>query len=133
MQQGVNSANIHECAVIGNAAHGSGNAIAFLDFRVAALPGRTFLFFCYGAAVHDDVFVGHVKLDDAAANLLPHELFQFGGVSRSAARGGHEGADANIDAQAALHYRSHSPGNRLLLCKGLFQRRPVGRPPHLPE
>ena len=102
MQQGVHAADVHEGAVIGEAADRALNGFAFLDFGVAALLDGALLILQDGAAVHHHVFVGHVELDDADADLLPEQLLQLGGVPGAAARGGHEGAHAHVHAQAAL-------------------------------
>ncbi len=79
------------------------------------------------AAIDDDVFVGDVELGDAAGDLLADKSFEFGGVARAAAAGGHEGADADVDAQAALDDGGDGAGDGDFLSKGGFERRPIAR------
>ena len=88
-------------------------------------------FFGHGAAIHHHVFVGHVELDDAAADLLADQLFHGGGVALSAARGGHERAHSHVHAEAALDHGGYRAQDRGLLGKSLLQCRPVFRQLHL--
>ena len=67
VQQGVHAADVHESAVIGQAADRAVHGLAFLDFGVAALLGGALFVFQDRAAVHHHVFIGYVELDDAAA------------------------------------------------------------------
>ena len=80
VQQRVHAADIHESAVIGQAADRAVHGLAFLDLGVAAFLGGALFFFEHGAAVHHHVFIGHVELDDAAADLLADQLLHLGGV-----------------------------------------------------
>ena len=68
----------------------------------------------------------HIELDDAAANFLFDQIFQFGGIVRSAARSGHEGAHADVDAQSAFDHAGHRADDRRLLREGFLKRCPVG-------
>ena len=78
VQQRVHAADIDEGAVVGQAADRAVHRLAFLDLGVAAfLVGALFLFE-HRAAVHHHVFVRHIELDDAAANLLADQLFHLG-------------------------------------------------------
>ena len=56
------------------------------------------LFFEDHAAIDNNVFVGDVELGDAAVDLGADQLFEFSGIAGAAATGGHEGADADVDA-----------------------------------
>ena len=106
MQQGVHAADVHEGAVVGEAADGAVHRLAFLDFGIALLFGRALFFFEHRAAVDHHVFIGHVELDDAAADLLADQLFHLGRVLGAAARGRHEGAHAHVHAQSAFDHRA---------------------------
>jgi hypothetical protein len=103
---------------------------AFLQIREQLLAGARFFLFQHHAPVHHHVLVGHVQLDDAAGDLLAHQLFHFGHVFGARARSRHERAHAHVHAQAALHYaRNHARDGALLVECG-FQRRPVLGPLH---
>ena len=119
VQQGIHAADIDEGAVIGQAAHRAVHGLAFLDFGVALVLVGALFFFEDGAAVHHHVFIGHVELDDAAANLLADQLFHLGGVAGAAARGRHEGAHAHIHAHAAFDHGGDHAGDG-----GLYRRTP---------
>ena len=81
----VHSTNIDESAVIGQAANRAMHRCANLDFGVATLFARAFLFFGNHASVDDQVFLCLVELGNPAADLLFHQLSDLGGVTRSAA------------------------------------------------
>ena len=81
MQQGVHAADIDEGAIVGQAADGAVHRLAFLDLRVAAFLDGALFFFEHRAAVHHDVFIRDIELDDAAANFLPDQLFHLGRVA----------------------------------------------------
>ena len=128
MQQRVHAADIDKGAEIGQAAHGAGHGVAFLDLAVALFLGLALLVLEHGAAVHHHVFVGDIQLDDAAADLLANQLLQIGGSARTGARGGHEGAHAHVHADAALDHGGDHAGDGRLIGEGLFERRPIARP-----
>ena len=107
--------------VANRTAHG----IAFLHLRIAALQHRAFFLFGHGAAIHHHVFFGHVEFDDAAEDLLLDHLLHFGGVSRSAARGGHEGAHSYVHAEAAFDHACHRAHDSRLVRESFLQGRPV--------
>ncbi len=94
---------------------------------VTLLLDGTLFFLEHGAAIDDEIFVGDVELGDAAANLLADELLHFGGIANPAAGRGHEGAHADIDAEAALHLRGDGSDDAGLLGEGTLQCRPVLR------
>ncbi len=131
VQQAVHAADIHERAEIGQAAHRAVHGLAFLHFGVALLLRRALFFFQHRAAVHHHVFIGHIELDDAAADLLADQLLHLGRVFGAAARGRHEGAHAHIHAQPALDHRRHRARDGGLIRERLFQRGPILRPLHL--
>ena len=83
------------------------------------------LLFENDAAIDDDVFIGDVELGDAAGDLLADEGFELGGVARAAAAGGHEGADADIDAEAAFDDGGDGSGDGDFVGEGALEGRPV--------
>src|SRR4051812_45898705 len=101
MQQGIDAAQIDESTIVGETANGAVDRVALFHLRVEAIFGAALFFFGEGAPVDNDIFVGDVELDDAAANFLANEFFHVGGVADTAARGGHEGAHAYIHAESA--------------------------------
>ena len=102
VQQAVDAAHVDECAVGHEGADGAGDDVALLHGLAAGRGDAARLLFEDDAAIDDDVFIGDVELGDAAVDLGADQLFQLGGVLGSAAAGGHEGADAHIDRDAAL-------------------------------
>ena len=105
VEEAVGAADVDEGTVVGEGADGAGDGVAFVDLGEAAVFGGALLFFHDGAAVHDYVgsfIVLFFELGDADLDLLAYELLCFGGVARAAAGGGHEGANAYIDGEAAL-------------------------------
>ena len=72
------------------------------------------------AAIDDDVFVSDVELGDAAGDFGADHFFEFGGIARTAAAGGHEGAHTDVDGEAALDNGGDGADHRELL-----QRRPL--------
>ena len=102
VEQAVEAADVDERAVGHEGADGAGDGVALLERGAAAGERAAGLLFEDDAAIDDDVFIGDVELGDAAGDLGADELFELGGVAGSAAAGGHEGADADVDAEAAL-------------------------------
>ena len=125
VEQAVDAAEVDECAVGHEGADGAGDDVAFLHGFAAGLGEAAGLLFEDDAAIDDDVFVGDVELGDAAGDLGADQLFELGGVFGSAAAGGHEGADADIDAEAALDDFGDGADDGELLGKGGFEGRPV--------
>ena len=82
-------------------------------------------------ASDDNVFVGDIELGDAAGDFCADQLFELGCVLGAAAAGGHEGADADIDAEAALDDFGDSAYNSSLVGEGGFKGRPVAGLRHL--
>ncbi len=98
MEQAVDAAQVDECAVGHEGADGAGDGVAFLHGFTAGLADAAGLLFKNHAAIDDYVFVGDFELGDAAGDFSADQLFELGCVFGSAAAGGHEGADADIDA-----------------------------------
>ena len=92
---------------------------------VAALLDGAGLLFEDDAAIDNDIFIGDVELGDAAGDLSADELFEFGCVAGSAAAGGHEGAHADVDAEAALDDRGDGADDGELFGEGGFESGPV--------
>src|SRR3984957_16137922 len=128
MQQRVHTADIHKRAVIGDAADRATDASALFHLRIKAVFCRALVLFNHGAAIHNYVFLSHVELDNAAKNLLLHQLLHFSSVACPATRARHERPYSDIHAKTALDHTGHGAYNRCLLSKGLFQHRPVFRP-----
>ena len=68
----------------------------------AAFLQRTGLLFEDDAAIDDYIFVSDVELGDAAGDFSADHFFEFGCIARAAAAGGHEGADTDVDGEAAF-------------------------------
>ena len=125
VQQAVDSAEIDEGAVGGEAAHRAADNVAFPDRGKLTFLGGEGLLLENGAAVDHYILVGDVELGDAAGDLLPHQVLHLAGFADSAARGGHKGAHADIDTEATLNQCGHGADDCGLLREGLLQRRPV--------
>jgi hypothetical protein len=121
MQQAVDAADVDERSVIHQVAHGPGDDVAFLDLGIAQFLRRALLVFRDDAAVDDQIFLGDIQLGNAAADLLPDQLRHLGGIAHSAARGRHEGADPDIDAETAFYHVGDRSDDGRLLGKGAFQ------------
>ena len=126
VKQRVRSADLDKRPVVGEAANHALHRIAFFKLRKTALLAGPFFVFGNGAAIDHHVFVIHIDLGDAAADLLLDQLLHFGGVFCSGAGGGHEGAHTDIHAQSPLDYAGHGADDDRLLGKSLFERRPIG-------
>src|SRR5580700_3632741 len=125
VEEAVDAAEVDEGAVGGEAADFAGEDVTGSEAGGAALLGCEGLLLGDGAAVDDNVFVGDVELDDAAGDFLTDELFHFGGVAGAAARSGHEGADADVDAESAFDDSGDSADDGGFLREGFFERGPV--------
>src|SRR5262249_41621906 len=125
VQQRIDAADIHEGAVIGEAADSTLNSFTLFDFRVALLFRGALIVLEHDAAIDDDIFFGCVELDDAAADFLRDQLFHLGGVAGAAARSGHEGAHADIDAQPSLDHGGHCAQNGRFFGECFFEPRPI--------
>ena len=128
MQQSVHAADVDEGAVIGEVANRAGDDVTFLELCVALLFDGALFFLHHHAAVDDQVFVGYIEFSDPAAYLLPDQLFHFCGIANAAARGRHEGADADIDAEAAFDLGADGADDGRLLGERALQCGPVLRP-----
>src|SRR4029077_8346777 len=84
VEQSIHAANFDDRAIIGKAPDGAAHGFAFRNLRVAALLVGAQFFLRNHAAVHHHVFFSHVELGDAAADLLPNQLFHFGGFTHAA-------------------------------------------------
>ena len=131
VQQAVDAAQVDECAVGHDAADRARDRIALLhraapDFREAPR-----LLFKNHAPIDNNIFVCDIELGDTAGDLRSHQLFQFRRVLGSAAAGGHEGADTDIDRNAALDDLGDGADDGQLLGEGSFQSRPVAGLRHL--
>ena len=133
MEKAVDSAQIDEGAVLGEAADGPGDDVALADLGVAAVLVGALLLLGEHAAVDDDILVGDVELDDADAELLADQFAELGGVAGAAAGGGHEGAGADVDGEAAFDHGGDGAENGLLVGKGLLQQSPLFRLSHFEQ
>ena len=125
VEEAVDAADVDEGAVVVEGADCAGDDVAFAELSVAAVAGGAAFFFGDGAAVDDYVFVGGVELGDADANLLADKFFHLSGVAGSAAGCGHEGADADVDREAAFDYRGDGSGDDGFFGEGLLEGGPV--------
>ncbi len=125
VEKAVDAAEVDECAVGHEGADGAGDDVAFFEGVAACGGDAAGLLFEDDAAIDDDVFIGDVELGDAAVDLGADELFELGGVARAAAAGGHEGADADVDAKAAFDDFGDGADDGGLVGEGCFEGRPV--------
>ena len=114
-----------ECSVRHEGAHCAVDRVT--DFERGAAAGNLAagLLLENDTAINDDVFIGHVKLGDAAGDLLADEGLELSCVARAAAACGHEGANADVDAEAAFDNRGDGTGNGDLFGEGALEGRPV--------
>ncbi len=131
MKQAVQSRlDLDESAVRHERAHGAGDGVAFFQCGTAVIERPTSLLFENHAAIDNDILIGNVELGNAAGNGLADESFEFGGVARAAAAAGHEGAHADVDAEAAFHQFGHGAGDGDFLGVCALQAGPVARLRH---
>ena len=103
MQQTVKSGLDFDKRAIGHErADRAADRVAGLERGAAAGELAAGLLLKNNASIDHHIFIGDVELGDAAGDLSADEGFQLGGVARSAAAGGHEGANADVDTEAAL-------------------------------
>ena len=127
----VDAAEIDEGSIGHEGADGAGEGVAYLHGGVAGSAFSAGLLFEDNAAIDDYVFVGDVKLGDAAVDLGADQLLELGRVFGAAAAGGHEGADADVDGEAALDDFGDGADHGELFGKGGFKGRPVAGLGHL--
>ncbi len=125
MQQAVHSAEVHEGAVVGEAADRAANYFAFAYLRVAAFFHAALLFFGDGPPVNHYILFGGIELDNAAADFLPNQLLHLGCVTYAASRGWHKSAHSNVHAETALDYAGDGSDYRRFVGEGLLQGRPI--------
>src|SRR5580700_2634737 len=111
-------------------AHGSGDGVAHFEPGAAFVERAPSLLFENHAAIDHNIFIGDVELGDAAGDGLADERFELGCVTRAAAAGRHESADADVDAEAALYNFSHGAGDGGLVGERELKARPVARLRH---
>ena len=85
------------------------------------------------AAIDDYVFVGDVELGDAAGDFCADHFFELGGIACAAAAGRHEGADADVDGEAALDDGGDGADDGQLFSEGCFEGGPVAGLGHFEE
>src|SRR5579862_6906152 len=115
MQKSIYAPEIDKGTVVHQAAHRAANNFSLAYLGVLAVFRETLVFFKHGVPVDYHVFIGGIELDDATANFLFDQFSEFGRIVGSAARSGHEGADANVDTKSAFHNASHCPNDRRLV------------------
>ena len=74
MEQGVRATNIDERTVVGQAAHGSIDDVAFLQLGIAMVLCRLLLFFSDDSAIDHHVFFGGIKFGDTTPDFLLDQL-----------------------------------------------------------
>src|ERR1700676_4130251 len=127
MQQGIHTANIYERAVIGYAADRAAYRSALFHLRIEAIFRQALVLLNHDAAIHNYIFLSHVELDNAAKNLLLHQLLHLGCIALSATRARHERTHSDIYTKTAFDHASHRTHDRCFVSKGFFQSSPVFR------
>ena len=127
VQQTIDSAQIDESAELHEAANCAAHHHAFFDALEGFLLGLLFALFQNHAPVDHDIFRRGVELGDPAFDFLPDHLFKIGLFARAAARGRHERAHADVDAEPALHHFKDRSGNNALVGKCGFKAGPIAR------
>src|SRR5271165_992682 len=125
VKQAVDTAEVDKSSVSGEAADRAADCVTFTQLPVPALLSALLLLFHYGSTVHHHIFIGDLELDNPATDLLPNQVLHLGSITRSAARRRHEGANADINAQAAFDHGRHRSRNSGLFREGPLQRCPV--------
>ena len=121
MQQTIDSVEIDEGPVIGEATYLSVHDVTFVHFGVTPLSDDALLVFGDCTTVDDNILFGNIELDDLAANFLLDQLLHLSCIANSAARSRHESAHSDIDAQTAFYETSNRSRNGGLLEEGLFE------------
>src|SRR5437773_5106644 len=127
MQQAVDATNVDERAVTGKSPHRTAQYRAFFQSRERVLPHLVSFLFHHQAMIDDYIFFVDVELDDAASDLLPHQLFHLLGVADAAARSRHERARSHVHRKAALHRGGYAAGHNFLVFEGARQPFPIAR------
>lgn len=125
VEEAVDAAEIDKSAEVGETANSAPDGVSDVDLRVAALPGGAVFRFGNDASIDDDVFVRDVEFGDAAADLLADEVLHLRSVSCSAARGGHEGAEADVDGEAAFDDGGDGADDNGFMGEGSLHRLPI--------
>src|SRR5450631_129501 len=125
MKEAVDSAEIDECTIGRETAHGTAERVPRLHRGIATLLQRARLLFKHNASINHDILVRDIEFGDAAGYFGIDEFFQFGRIPRTAAAGGHKGAHADINVEASLDDAGDSSHNGEFLGKSLFKRGPV--------
>ena len=124
VQQSVGATDVHECAVVGEAAHFALHRVAFLEFaKRRCLAGRLFVF-GNDAAIDHHVFVVDIELDDAATDFLLDELRQFGGIAVPLREAGMKARTPTSTLRPPLTHASHGADDGRLFRERLLQRLP---------
>ncbi len=84
-----------------------------------------FLFLKNCPAIHNDVFVRGVQLDNLALDILADQFLKVGLFLGAAARCGKKRGNADIHAQAALHHLGDTSGYGAVFSESSFQSAPV--------
>ncbi len=125
VEEAIDAAEVNECAVGHKAADCTFEHVAGLHGGEASFLRCAGLFFEDNAAIDDDIFVGDVELGDAAGDFGADHFLEFRCIAGAAAAGGHEGAHANVDGEAALDNGGDRADNGGFLREGFFKRGPV--------
>ena len=120
MQQAVDAAEIDERAVVGDVLDHAVQHLAFGQRVERVLLLFRVLFFEEDLAREHDVAALLVHLDDAHAELLPAQRVEIADGTHVDLRAGEEGADADVDREAALDALDDAADDDLALGVGLF-------------
>jgi hypothetical protein len=85
VQQAVDAAEVNKRAVGHERADGAGDGVALFERFATGSSDAARLLFEDDAAIHNDVFVRHIELGNAAVDLRADELFEFDRVPCAAA------------------------------------------------
>src|SRR5208282_2167109 len=109
MEQAVDSAEVDECAVVGDVLDGAFEDYAFFQHLEGLLFERGALALEDAAARHHDVAAGAVELEDLKAAALPDVAVEVARGPNVHVRAGQERRDADIDFESAFDFAQHDP------------------------
>ena len=132
VQQAVDAAQVHECAVVGQVLDDALHALAFLQRGQQLFALGAVFAFEYGAAGNDHVVAPLVQLDDLEFEGLALEMRGFAQGSNVYQRTGQKCANViDVDGEAALDPAIQHALDRLRVLERIFEHVPALRAPRL--